>query len=151
MFFAKQSFLSLGAGALGLCAFAGAAHAVDFSNAATYNAPFAMQPGQENQMIDPSLRDQNGNLTLVNGQFQSSQFSQGFSQSGAVAPTSAQPQTFGSGGAGQSGSGAAFGGATAIGNALNVITTGNNNTVVVDSRQTNNGSVTATTTVNAHQ
>ena len=40
--------------------------------------------------------------------------------------------------------------ATAIGNQLNVVTLGNNNTVVVNATQTNNGNQTATTTVNGH-
>ena len=36
-----------------------------------------------------------------------------------------------------------MGTASAIGNQLNVVTVGNNNTVVVNSRQTNNGNQTA--------
>lgn len=128
---------------LGTLALAGTAEAAgtDFSNASNYNTPFGMQSGQENAPVNASLRDANGNLQVVNGQFQSNAFAQGFAQSGA------QAQAFGSG-AGMSGSGAAFGGATAIGNSLNVITTGTGNTVVVNSVQTNKGNVTATTSVN---
>ena len=40
--------------------------------------------------------------------------------------------------------------ATAIGNQLNVVTLGNNNTVVVNATQTNNGNQTATNSVNGH-
>ena len=41
-----------------------------------------------------------------------------------------------------------IGGATAIGNQLNVVVQGNHNTVIVNSRQTNNGNVTAGTVLN---
>ncbi len=111
------------------------------ANASSYNNPYGMTQGGENQTVDPSLRDSNGNLALVNGQFQSSSMSQ---QSGV--------QSMGvlGGGAGGSslGSGAGFGpvsSATAIGNSLNVVTVGSNNTVIVNSSQTNNGNQTATT------
>lgn len=126
---------------LGTLAFAGTAEAAgtDFSNASAYNTPVGMQSGQENAPVNASLRDANGNLQIVNGQFQSNAFAQGLAQAGASASTF---------GASKSGSGAGFGGATAIGNSLNVITTGSNNTVVVNSVQTNKGNVTATTSIN---
>jgi len=127
---------------------AGAAGAVDFSNSATYNAPFGMQAGQENAPANASLRDQNGNLTVVNGQFQSNAFAQGFAQGSASSSASASGMA---GGVGNGGSGSAFGGATAIGNSLNVVTVGNGNTVVVNSTQTNNGNITATNSVNGHK
>ena len=47
-----------------------------------------------------------------------------------------------------SGSGAAIGGSTAIGNQLNVVVQGSWNTVIVNSNQTNNGDVTAGTALN---
>jgi len=123
-------------------AFAGSAQAgSDFSNASSYNAPFGMQAGQENQAVNPSLRDANGNLTAVNGQITSANFGV---TSGASSAASAHS------GVGTSGAGTAFGGATAIGNSLNVVTLGNNNTVVVNATQTNNGNQTATTTINGH-
>lgn len=128
---------------IGSLALVGTAKATDFSNASTYNTPFGMLAGQENAPVDASLRDANGNLSVVNGQFQSNAFAQGFAQSGASA------SGLGSG-AGSSGSGAGFSGATAIGNSLNVITTGSNNTVIVNSSQKNTGNVTATTSVNGH-
>ncbi len=40
--------------------------------------------------------------------------------------------------------------ASAIGNSLNVITTGSYNTVIVNSKQTNNGNQTATVTTTGH-
>jgi holdfast attachment protein HfaA len=133
----KSKFTGIACGAV--AAMFGTAHAGDYTTASNYNTPFGMSSGQENQTVDPSLRDANGNLTLVNGQFTSSATAQSFAQSSA--------SSF-AGGVGNSGSGASFAGATAIANQLNVITTGNNNTVVVDSVQTNTGNVTATVNTN---
>jgi holdfast attachment protein HfaA len=55
-----------------------------------------------------------------------------------------------SGGVGTGGAGTAYGNATAIGNQLNVVTVGSNNTVIVTATQTNNGDQTAVNTVNGH-
>jgi holdfast attachment protein HfaA len=138
---AKSITLAAAALAAGV-AIAGSAQAAgDFSNASSYNAPFGMQAGQENQTINPSLRDANGNLTAVNGQITSANF-------GVTA--SAQSLATAHAGVGTSGAGTAFGGATAIGNSLNVVTLGNNNTVVVNATQTNSGNQTATTAINGH-
>jgi holdfast attachment protein HfaA len=122
----------------------GAAEAADFNNAASYNSPYGMSAGAENQTINPSLRDANGNLTVVNGQFTSSAFSQqtGVQSMGTI--SSSSMSSLGSS------SGAAYGGASAIGNSLNVVTIGNNNTVVVNSSQTNDGDVTASVSLNGH-
>ncbi len=131
--------------------FAGtAAHAADFSNAASYNSPYGMQAGQENQAVNPSLRDANGNLTVINGQFTSSAFSQqtGVQSVGTMSGTSLSQ--LGSGTVRTGGLGAAYGGATAIGNSLNVVTVGSNNTVVVTATQTNNGNQTATVNLNGN-
>ena len=117
-----------------------AALAADFSDLGSYNRPYGMTQGQETQPSDPSLRDANGNLTVVNGQFTSSTMSQ---QSGVQR---AGTTLNGSGGSG--GSGAMFGGATAIGNSLNVITNGSNNTVIVTSTQTNKGNQEANVSIN---
>ena len=132
-------FTSLAAAAVLAASFAGAAQAGDFSNASTYNAPYGMQPGQENQPPNATLRDANGNLTAVNGMITSGTIGAGASASGAASAHS---------GVGTSGAGTGFGTATAIGNQLNVVTLGNNNTVVVTATQTNTGTVTATNTVN---
>lgn len=120
-------------------AYAPMALAGDFSNASTYNAPYGMQAGQENQPPNATLRDASGNLTAINGQITSGTIGAGASASGAASSHS---------GVGTSGAGTAFGTATAIGNQLNVVTLGNNNTVVVNATQSNTGTVTATTTVN---
>lgn len=116
-----------------------AAEAVDYSNAATYNTAYGMTAGQENATVNPSLRDANGNLTVVNGMFTSSQMSQ---QSGVQ-------NMSGMTGNGTS-AGVGYGTASAIGNSLNVVTNGNNNTVIVNSTQTNNGNQTATVSMNGH-
>jgi holdfast attachment protein HfaA len=115
-----------------------------YTSASSYNTGYGMTPGEENAPINASLRDANGNLTIVNGQFTSSQVSQ---QSGVQ-----QMSTIG-GGMGTLGtvSNSTAGGtstststASAIGNQLNVVTIGSDNTVVVNSSQTNNGNQTAT-------
>jgi holdfast attachment protein HfaA len=116
-----------------------AAQAVDYSNAATYSSAYGMSAGQENTPINPSMRDANGNLTMVNGQLTSGTMSQ---QSGV--------QTANTMSGNGSGSGTAYGTASAVGNSLNVVTTGSWNTVIVNSVQTNNGNQTATVTQNGH-
>ncbi len=116
------------------------------ANSSSYNSPYGMTQSSENQSVNPSLRDSNGNLALVDGQFQSSAMSQ---QSGVQSMG-----VLGSGGSGTSlGSGAGFGpvtSASAIGNSLNVVTVGSNNTVIVDSTQTNNGNQTANVNGTGH-
>lgn len=126
------------------------------SSSGDYNHPFGMTSDQSNDPVNASLRDSNGNLTVVNGVFTSSSFSQqsGVQQAGMIG-SGATASGAGFGGATASGSGVSSGGstsiggvsATSIGNSLNVVTIGNNNTVVVDSNQTNNGNQTATVSV----
>lgn len=132
-------------------AVAGAAQA-QITSASDYNHPYGMTQGDENAPVDPSLRDSNGNLTLVNGQFTSSSLSQqtglqpmgalGMSTLAATSSTASgvSTTTLGGGGVGNS---STLGSASAIGNSLNVVTVGNNNTVVVNSQQINNGNQTA--------
>ena len=105
------------------------------ANSASYNAGWGRTSDQENQAVNPSMRDANGNLLVVNGVITNGS-NQGLFSGGGVS-TSAS-------GAATSGSGAFASGATAIGNSLSVVTQGDYNTVIVDSRQTNNGNVTAT-------
>lgn len=124
------------------------------NNPANYNNPYGMSQAQENAPVDASLRDANGNLTVVNGAFTSSTMSQqtGVQQS-SVLGAAALGATLGSG---QAMTGAGFGGqttlgqATAIGNSLNVVTIGTGNTVIVNSDQTNNGNQTVTLNQNGH-
>ena len=107
------------------------AQAGDWTNSATYNG---FGTTTQNMPSNFSLRDGNGNLTVVNGQFTGSSFS---SSSGAQS-ASAFGSGVGVGGQPMSGQ------ATAIGNSLNVVVVGNHNTTVVDSSQINSGNQTAT-------
>lgn len=126
-----------------LIAATNAAYAADYSNASNYNTGYGMTAGEENQAVNPSLRDGNGNLTVVNGQFTSSNMSQqsGVQQMSTISSMSSQGSFSNTTGVG----GMSTATATAIGNQLNVVTVGNNNTVVVDSSQTNNGNQSAST------
>jgi holdfast attachment protein HfaA len=122
-----------------------AAQAADYNNAASYNSGYGMTAGQENQAINPSLRDANGNLTVVNGQFTSSSFSR---QTGVQSMGTISSGSLSSLGTSSSGVGTNYSTASAIGNSLNVVTVGNNNTVIVNSTQINNGNQTATVSTN---
>lgn len=117
---------------------AGTAQAGDMASSSDYNHPYGQNAGQENAVIDPSLRDANGNLTVVDGQFTSSAYSRSSASSSANAWSS---------GVGNQKS-STYGSATAIANSLNVITVGNWNTVVVNSHQTNTGDVKAEVKLN---
>ena len=116
---------------------AGAAQAQSWTQASNYNGYGA---SSQNTPSNYQLRDPQGNLTLVNGQFQSS--SNYSSQRGTQSASSS------SGGAGTSGAGAQYGQASAIGNSLNVVVLGNRNTTVIDAHQINNGNQTASVELN---
>jgi len=92
------------------------------SNSASYNSGAGAPTGMENAPADGQLRDDNGNLLVVDGLIQSG------------SSYSRQDRTR---------SGVGYGnpnaGATAIGNSLNVTVIGNWNTVIVNSEQVNNG------------
>jgi len=83
-----------------------------------------------------STRDQNGNRLIVDGIIQAGASAYS-ARSGGVSQTYS--------GSGSSGGGSAIGGSTAIGNNLNVVVQGSHNTVIVNSRQTNTGNVSART------
>jgi holdfast attachment protein HfaA len=87
-----------------------------------------------------STRDQNGNRLIVDGIIQAGANSYS-SATGGVS------SSFSGVGGGANG-GTAIGGSTAIGNSLNVVVQGNHNTVIVNSTQTNNGNITAGTSLN---
>ena len=116
----------------GLCP---AAKAGDWTNSASYNG---FGNTTQNTPSNFSLRDANGNLTVVNGQFVGSSFS-----------TSSGAQSAYAGGVGMGGQ-SMSGQATAIGNSLNVVVVGNHNTTVVDSTQVNSGNQTATAQLGSH-
>jgi holdfast attachment protein HfaA len=86
-----------------------------------------------------AMRDANGTLLVVNGLIQAG----ASSYSSATAGASAYVNGTGSGNG-------AIGGASAIGNSLNVVVQGNHNTVIVNSTQVNNGAVTAGTELNGN-
>jgi holdfast attachment protein HfaA len=118
--------------ALVAIAVAGSARAQSMNaNSAAYNAGYGRVAGQENQPVEVGIRDANGNLVIVDG----------------VIQTGVDQSSFGSfatSGAGETVSGAG-GGASAIGNNLEVVTQGSYNTVIVNSQQTNTGDVSAST------
>lgn len=100
------------------------------SNSASFNAGWGRSAGQENHGVSVGTRDANGNRVIIDGVIQS-----GADQSSFVRTDL--------GGASTNGFGAGFGGATAIGNNLTVVTQGSWNTVIVNSTQINNGDVVA--------
>jgi len=102
------------------------------TSSASYQRGYGLVRNQLQSAIDPSTRDANGNRIILDGSLLTGSDNSVFSYS----------QTHG---AGDSYSGAgAVGGATAIGNNLQVIVNGSYNTVIVNSTQINNGNVTAT-------
>ena len=128
--------------ALAALAAVSSAQAGCYNSAASYNTGYGMTPDQENAPINASLRDANGNLTIVNGQFTSSSMSQqtGVQQMSTIGGGMGTIGTVSNSTSGSTSTSTA----SAIGNQLNVVTVGNNNTVVVNSSQTNNGNQTAT-------
>lgn len=89
--------------------------------------PYGTTAGQENQPMVGSTRDANGNRVIVNGEYADGSYS---SQDGL---------TYGVG-RNRTGAGSATG--TAIGNSLNVVVSGSNNTVIVTADQENSGNQT---------
>jgi holdfast attachment protein HfaA len=132
----SRTFLALAL--FGAVVSATAAQAQSWTSSSNYNGYGA---SSQNSASNYQLRDPNGNLTLVNGQFEGSTYS---SQSGTQ-----NASTMG-GGVGTSGAGAQYGQASAIGNSLNVVVLGSHNTTVVDTTQINNGNQTASVALNGH-
>ncbi len=102
------------------------------TSAASYEKGYGLTSGQLQNAVDPTTRDANGNRILIDGMI----------VTGTDNSVYAYSKTLGAGDS-YSGAGAA-GGATAIGNNLQVTVNGSYNTVIVHSTQTNNGNVTAT-------
>lgn len=118
--------------AAALLAFAaGGAAQAQSNNGSSLNAGYGRaSTASGNYGVSAGTRDANGNRVIIDGIIQG-----GLDQS-SISRTSA----------GAMGTGAGFGGATAIGNNLTVITQGSWNTVIVNSTQINNGDVTANAT-----
>jgi holdfast attachment protein HfaA len=123
-----------------------AALAQNNGNTASFNAGYGASAGAENAAAAMStIRDANGNLLVVDGMIKTANGgSASFSSNSAGAGTNtAALSAQSSSGAGRYSTGVGQAYSTAIGNQLNVITTGSYNTVVVNSTQTNNGAVSA--------
>ena len=101
----------------------------------TYEAGYANGRQMEGRTYAPSSRDPNGNRLIVNGIIQSESSSY-FESDGNRGDQAAS-------GADYFSSGAASYSSTAIGNLLTVSVAGSWNTVIVNSTQTNTGTVTA--------
>jgi holdfast attachment protein HfaA len=117
-----------------------AAQTTGSSGAAQFQQGYGAARSATSSATTGSTRDANGNRVIVNGLIQSGASSYS-SQSGGVASAYA-------GAGSSSSSGSTVGGSTAIGNQLNVVVQGSHNTVIVNSKQTNNGDVNAGTALN---
>lgn len=96
-----------------------------FSNHAEMSQPYGVNGGFSNEPMEVSLRDDNGNMLVVDGR-----------------PMAASSYATGSSGVG------AGNVVSAVGNQINVVVEGNYNTVVVDAVQINNGNQTASMDLN---
>jgi holdfast attachment protein HfaA len=86
-----------------------------------FEQPLGMEFSQWERPFEPGTRDANGNRVVINGRLNDGE--------------SNLPLGIGLGEDGFSGLGQGI----AIGNQLNVITNGNNNTIIIDNNQINNG------------
>ncbi len=102
------------------------------TSAASYETGYGLARNEMQNAIDVSTRDANGNRVLLDGEI----------MTGSDNSVYAYSKTMGAGDT-YAGAGA-IGGATAVGNNLQVVVNGSYNTVIVHSTQTNNGTVTAT-------
>jgi holdfast attachment protein HfaA len=135
--YARAAF-GLAAASLSLAALLAAvpAHAQQQNRAGyanEFSRPYGTNPGDQNRPYDAGTRDLNGNRVIIDGRIVVGD------------DLSSLPlglYNAGSGGMGFSGTG------TAIGNQLNVNTTGSFNTVIVNSTQINNGN--QTVIINGH-
>jgi len=122
-----------------MAAGAASAQSTGSAGAAQFQAGYGASRYTTAQASSGSTRDANGTRLVVNGIIQSGASSYSSSSAGVSS---------GYAGAGSSNNGTAIGGATAIGNSLNVVVQGNRNTVVINSNQTNTGNITAGTALN---
>ncbi len=95
-----------------------------------FELPYGMGFGEESRAYDPNTRDSLGNRVIVNGRIYNGDE---YSTLGNGLNTR-WGETTGQGMIGQS---------MAVGNQLNVIATGNYNTIIIDNTQINNGDQTA--------
>ena len=118
------------------------AHAQSAGGASTapYQAGYGAARYSTGRAQTGSTRDSNGNRLIVNGLIQTG--------ASAYSRSSGGVSSWGNWTNGDGNGGTTIGGATAIGNNLNVVVQGNWNTVIVNSTQTNTGDVTAGTALN---
>lgn len=109
------------------------------SGTGTYQAGYGAARYTTARPQTGSTRDQNGNRLIVNGLIQTG--------ASSYSRTSGGVSSWGNWG-GNGNGGTSIGGATAIGNNLNVVVQGNWNTVIVNSTQTNTGNINAGTALN---
>lgn len=110
--------------ALAVCVAAPGAIAQEAAYSAEFERPYGFAYGAEDRPFDANTRDRLGNRVIVNGLIEG-----GTTLGGGLNTGWGQTQ----GGSGMLGAG------TAIGNQLNVVTNGSNNTIIIDSIQTNTG------------
>ncbi|KAK0341303.1 hypothetical protein LTR94_026919 [Friedmanniomyces endolithicus] len=120
-----------------------AAQSPGSASASRYQQGYGSARNMTSSATTGSTRDANGNRLIVNGIIQSGASSYS-SQSGGVA------SAYAGAGSSSSSTGTTIGGSTAIGNQLNVVVQGSWNTVIVNSKQTNNGAVSAGTALNGN-
>ena len=137
--FSKPTLTAAALGLSLLAASSASAQSTGSAGAAQFQAGYGASRYTTAQASSGSTRDANGNRLIVDGIIQAGASSYSRSSAGVSS---------GYAGAGASNSGTAIGGATAIGNSLNVVVQGNRNTVIVNSTQTNTGNITAGTALN---
>ncbi len=120
----NQTVVATAFGLAGAFALAAPANAQAASYTSEFERPYGYGYGQEQRPFDANTRDRLGNRVIINGLIE------GGSGLGTGLYTG-WGQTDGASGM--------LGSGTAVGNQLNVITNGSNNTIIIDSTQINNG------------
>lgn len=100
------------------------------TSASGFETPYGRYRGAEHRPFDPSTRSANGNRVVINGRML-------LGEDASTLPPGLARDVYGTSGLAQ-----------AVGNQLNVVVEGDNNTVIVDSTQTNNGDVEANVVLN---
>ncbi|SFK77938.1 holdfast anchoring protein HfaA [Caulobacter sp. UNC279MFTsu5.1] len=134
----SAALLALAAAATGLVLSSPARAQTLDTNSAAFNAGYGRVAGSENHVVEYSTRDANGNRVIVDGVMLTGADQSVYSSSRSSGSLDSYSGVGALGG---------WGSSTAIGNNLTVVTQGNNNTVIVNSTQINNGNISAGTNV----
>jgi holdfast attachment protein HfaA len=140
----RRTACHLGVGCALTLALHGAAAAQSASSSmSSFSKGYGTNASSLESPVDVATRDSSGNLTIVNGvaQAPSGSIFSNLTSLGVSSSSSGAGST-------SSSSGSSYGSATAIGNNLSVEVSGSNNTVIVNSTQTNTGAISATTVLN---